>query len=120
MAIFTDKVIVVTGASEGIGRALCLALAPQRPRLAIAARNEKRLNELMKEIESKGAQALIVPTDVTSEEACNRLIKATIEKWGSIDVLVNNAGRTMWTNFEDITDTSIFEKMMRLNSAMSG
>jgi short-subunit dehydrogenase len=115
MAIFTDKVIVVTGASEGIGRALCLALAPQRPKLAIAARNEERLNELMKEVESKGAQALIVPTDVTSEEACNRLIRMTIEKWGSIDVLVNNAGRTMWTNFEDITDTSIFEKMMRLN-----
>ncbi len=115
MAIFTNKVIVVTGASEGIGRALCLALAPQRPKLAIAARNEGRLNELMKEVESKGAQALIVPTDVTSEEACNRLIRTTIEKWGSIDVLVNNAGRTMWTNFEDITDTSIFEKMIRLN-----
>jgi short-subunit dehydrogenase len=115
MAIFTDKIIVVTGASEGIGRALCLALAPQRPRLAIAARNEGRLNELMKEIESKGAQALIVPTDVTSEEACKRLIRMTIEKWGSIDVLVNNAGGTMWTNFEDITDTSIFEKLIRLN-----
>ena len=115
MAIFTDKVIVVTGASEGIGRALCLALAPQRPKLAIAARNEERLNELMKEVESKGAQVLIVPTDVTGEEACKRLIRVTIEKWGSMDVLVNNAGRTMWTNFEDITDTSIFEKMMQLN-----
>lgn len=115
MAIFTDKVIVVTGASEGIGRALCLALAAQRPRLAIAARNEGRLNELKKEIESKGGQALIVPTDVTSEEACKRLIGTTFEKWGSIDALVNNAGGSMWTNFEDITDTSIFEKMMRLN-----
>ena len=115
MATFTDKVIVITGASEGIGRALCLALAPQRPRLAIAARNEERLNELMKEVESKGAQALIVPTDVTCEEACKRLIRMTIEKWGSIDVLVNNAGGTMWTKFEDITDTSIFEKLIRLN-----
>jgi len=115
MAIFTDKVMVVTGASEGIGRALCLALAPQRPKLAIAARNEGRLNELMKEVESKGAQALIIPTDVTSEDACKNLIKKTIEKWGSIDVLANNAGGTMWTNFEDIADTSIFEKMIRLN-----
>jgi short-subunit dehydrogenase len=115
MAVFTDKVIVVTGASEGIGRALCLALAPQRPRLAIAARNEARLDELMKEAEGKGAQVLIVPTDVTSEEACKGLIGKTIEKWGSIDVLVNNAGGTMWTNFEDMTDTSVFEKLMRLN-----
>jgi short-subunit dehydrogenase len=115
MAIFADKVIAVTGASEGIGRALCLALAPQKPRLAIAARNEKRLNELVREVESKGARALAVPTDVTSEEACKRLIAMTIEKWAAIDVLVNNAGGTMWTNFEDITDTSIFEKIMRLN-----
>jgi NAD(P)-dependent dehydrogenase (short-subunit alcohol dehydrogenase family) len=115
MAIFTEKVIVVTGASEGIGRALCLALAPQRPRLVLAARNEARLNELKKEVESIGAQALVVPTDVTREEACKRLIRMTVEKWGSIDVLVNNAGGTMWTNFEDVTDTSIFEKLMRLN-----
>lgn len=79
----------------------------------MAARNGGRLNELMKEVESKGAQALIVPTDVTSEEACKSLIRMTIEEWGSIDVLVNNAGGTMWTNFEDITDTSIFEKLIR-------
>lgn len=115
MAIFTDKVIVVTGASEGIGRALCIALAPQRPKLAMAARNEERLNELRKEVEGKRARALIVPTDVTSVEACKKLIRMTIEKWGSIDVLVNNAGGTMWTRFEDITDTSIFEKLIRLN-----
>ncbi len=115
MATFTDKVIVITGASEGIGRALSLALAPQRPRLAIAARNEGRLNELMQELESKGAQALVIPTDVTSEAACKSLIGKTIEKWGSMDVLVNNAGGTMWTNFEDINDTSIFEKLIRLN-----
>jgi len=115
MAIFTDKVIVVTGASEGIGRALCLALAPQKPKLVIAARNEGRLHELKSELEGKGAQALVIQTDVTSEEACKRLIRMTIEKWGCLHVLVNNAGGTMWTHFEDITDTSIFEKLMRLN-----
>ncbi|MBM4270767.1 MAG: SDR family oxidoreductase [Deltaproteobacteria bacterium] len=115
MAIFTDKAIVVTGASEGIGRALCLALAPQKAKLAIAARNEGRLHELKSELEKKGAQALVIKADVTSEEDCKRLIGMTIDKWGSIDVLVNNAGGTMWTNFEDITDTSLFEKMIRLN-----
>ncbi|MGZ6291255.1 MAG: SDR family oxidoreductase [Syntrophales bacterium] len=115
MAIFADKVITVTGASEGIGRALCLALALQKPRLAIAARNESRLDELAKEVESKGAKALVLPKDVTSEEACKRLIGMTIEKWGVMDVLVNNAGGTMWTSFEDITDTSIFERIIRLN-----
>ncbi len=115
MAKFTDKVIVVTGASEGIGRALCLALAPQKPRLVLAARNEGRLHELKTEVEGMGARALVVPTDVTSEEACGRLIRTTIEKWACLDVLVNNAGASMWSRVEDITDTSIFEKIMRLN-----
>ena len=54
MAIFQKKVIVVTGASEGIGRSLCLALATQKPKLVLAARNQNRLNQLKEEIESKG------------------------------------------------------------------
>jgi short-subunit dehydrogenase len=115
MSHFKDKVIVVTGASEGIGRALCLALAPQGPRLVIAARNEARLLDLKCEAEAKGAQVLMVPTDVTQEASCKKLIRATIEKCGGLDVLVNNAGGTMWTTFEDLTDTSVFEKLMRLN-----
>jgi NADP-dependent 3-hydroxy acid dehydrogenase YdfG len=65
--MFQDKVIIVTGASEGIGRALCLSLAQQKPRLVIAARNQSRLDELKTEIESSGTQALVVPTDVRDE-----------------------------------------------------
>jgi len=113
--MFQDKVIIVTGASEGIGRALCLALAAQKPKLVIAARNENRLDELKAEIESHAAQALVVPTDVSEEGACKNLIEKTIEHWGRLDVLVNNAGRTMWTTLEDMTDTSIIEQIMRIN-----
>jgi short-subunit dehydrogenase len=54
MSIFQDKVIIVTGASEGIGRALSLALAPQKPKLVLAARNENRLEKLKEEVESEG------------------------------------------------------------------
>lgn len=115
MAIFQDKVIVVTGASEGIGRALCLALAPQKPKLAVAARNENRLNQLQKEVESKGAEALVVPTDVSEENACKNLIEKTTAAWGRLDVLVNNAGMTMWSTLEDMQDTAIIEKLMRIN-----
>jgi short-subunit dehydrogenase len=115
MGIFKDKVIVVTGASEGIGRALCLALASQQPKLVIAARNEGRLNELKTQLAGNGVEALVVPTDVTIEASCKSLIRTTIDRWGSLDVLVNNAGGTMWTNFEDITDTSIPERLIRLN-----
>lgn len=115
MATFTGQVIIVTGASEGIGRSLCLALASQMPRLVLAARNESRLNELKQEVEAKGAQALVVPTDVTDENACKRLIRMAIAEWGRLDVLVNNAGMTMWTKFDEINDTSIFERLIRLN-----
>jgi short-subunit dehydrogenase len=112
---FSDKVIVITGASEGIGRALSLALAPQKSKLVLAARNENRLEELKKEIESLGGQALVTPTDVTQEDACKKLIDAAVSAWGGIDVLVNNAGRTMWTSLEDLKDTSIIEQLIRLN-----
>ena len=113
--MFQDKVIIVTGASEGIGRALCLALATQKPKLVVAARNEDRLNELKTEIESKGAQALVVPTDVSQENSCKELIEKTVNHWDHLDVLINNAGRTMWTTLEQITDTSIIEQIMRIN-----
>jgi len=115
MAIFTDQVIVVTGASEGIGRALCLALADEKAKLVLAARNEVRLEELKKEVESKGGQAVVVPTDVTDEAACRRLVERAVAQWGGLNVLVNNAGVTMWTRFEEITDLSIFERLMRIN-----
>lgn len=115
MDTFRDKAIVVTGASEGIGRALCLALAPQAPKLALAARNADRLEQLKAECEAAGAQAAVIPTDVTSQEACKHLIEETVVTFGRIDVLVNNAGRTMWTLLEQVDDLSIFEQLMRLN-----
>lgn len=110
-----DKVILVTGASEGIGRALCLALAPQRPKLVLAARNQARLAEVKREVEALGAQALVVPTDVTDEGACRHLVAASVEAFGGVDVLVNNAGGTMWATLDEIRDTSIFERLMRVN-----
>jgi len=115
MAKLRDKVIVVTGASEGIGRALCLALASQKPKLVLAARNQNRLSQLEEEVEYEGAQALVVPTDVSQEKACKNLIEKTISEWGHLDVLVNNAGMTMWTTLEEMEDTTIIERLMRIN-----
>jgi len=115
MPVFTDQVIIVTGASEGIGRALCMALAPQRPRLVLAARNEARLQSLQETLEAAGAYSIAIPTDVTDLAACRVLIDRTIEEYGRLDVLVNNAGGTMWTPFEEIRDLSIFDRLMRVN-----
>ncbi len=115
MAVFEDRVIIVTGASEGIGRALCLALAPQKTKLVLAARNESRLLGLAEDCRRAGADALVVPTDVTDEQACKILIERSVDQYGKIDVLVNNAGTTMWSLFEEVQDFSIFEQIMRLN-----
>lgn len=115
MSEFEAKSIIVTGASEGIGRALCLALAPQRPFLALAARNTDRLECLKAEVENHGAKALVIPTDITQESDCRALVENTVAAFGRLDMLVNNAGGTMWTLFEEITDLSIFERLMRLN-----
>ena len=115
MGIFQEKVIIVTGASEGIGRALCLALAPQKPKLVLAARNKNRLEQLKEEVESEGAKSIVVPTDVSEEKACKSLIDKTVAEFDRLDVLVNNAGRTMWTTLEEMMDISIIEQLMRIN-----
>lgn len=115
MGTYRDKVIVVTGASEGIGRALAGCLAIQGSKLVLAARNEERLATLVHDCTELGAEALAVPTDVTNETACKNLIESAVAKFGRIDVLVNNAGGTMWSTFEEVEDLSVFEHLMRLN-----
>ena len=115
MGTFSSRVVIVTGASEGIGRAFCLALAPQQPRLVLAARNHERLESLAEDCRRLGAQVLVVPTDVTDEVACRTMIEATVAEFGGIDVLVNNAGGTMWTRLDAVADLSIFERLIRLN-----
>lgn len=112
---FAGKVVVVTGASSGIGRALCLELAAQKPRLVLAARDENPLRDVAAACESKGAETLVVPTDVSSEEQCRSLVEQAVGRFGAIDALVANAGITMWSPFEDMKDLSLYEKLMRVN-----
>lgn len=115
MKDFEGKVVILTGASEGIGRAVSFKFAEQKANIVLAARNESRLEELKDEIESTGGNAFIVPTDVTEIESCQNLIDKTVNHYGQIDILINNAGGTMWTLFEEIKDISIFKKLMDLN-----
>jgi short-subunit dehydrogenase len=115
MATYTGKSIVVTGASSGIGKALCLALAPQRPRLVLAARDVARLSEVAAAARAAGAETLVVPTDVTSEDECQRLVQQAVERFGSLDVLVNNAGIGMLARFDEVTDLSLYDRLMKVN-----
>jgi short-subunit dehydrogenase len=110
-----DKVIIITGASAGIGKELALKLSKQKVFLSLAARNQKKLEEIASLCEKNGANVLIVPTDVSEKDQCKHLINKTIEKFGKIDILINNAGISMWAKFDEITEIDLFEKIMKTN-----
>jgi len=115
MQSFAGKSFLITGASAGIGRALALALAPERPRLALNARDAARLAEVVRKCTALGAEALALPGDVSRPEDCVHLVAQTVERFGALDILVNNAGITMWSRFDALTDLSVFGKLMATN-----
>jgi NADP-dependent 3-hydroxy acid dehydrogenase YdfG len=91
-AYFADKVVLVTGASRGIGRAVALAFAREGARLVLAARSAEHLAQVENDVRDLGSAAVSVPTDVTSHDAVAALVAAAMTRFGRIDVLVNNAG----------------------------
>jgi 3-oxoacyl-[acyl-carrier protein] reductase len=94
MFSLNGKVALVTGASQGIGRDTALALAQSGARLAVAARNEEKLATLVQEIAGTGGEAFAVKMDVTDAEQVKAGFKAVLEKFGKLDILVNNAAIT--------------------------
>lgn len=112
---FRENVVVVTGASEGIGRELALQLAGQGAWLALAARDALKLEAVAAECRGRGGRALVVPTDVADAAQCRALVERTVAEFGRIDTLVNNAGISMWARFDEVTDLAPFEKMMQVN-----
>ncbi len=86
------RVAVITGAGRGIGRAIALAYAREGAKLALAARSEAELADAVGVVSELGAEAIAVPTDVTSQEDTERLARLVAERFGRIDVLINNAG----------------------------
>lgn len=86
------RVVVVTGASAGIGRAAAIAFAREGARVAVAARRAERLEQLRAEIEAAGGECLPVPTDVGDREQVERLLVETVRCYGRVDIWINNAG----------------------------
>ncbi len=115
MDSFEGKVVVLTGASEGIGRSLALSLASAKAHLVLAARSAERLASLSQECIARGAQVLRVPTDVSRRADCTALIDATLTRFGTIDVLLHNAGSTMWSRLDELEDPELLERLMRTN-----
>src|SRR5262245_51337896 len=106
--------LLITGASSGIGRSLAEQAAREGARVALVARSADRLNALADQLHSQGADALALPADVTHEEDRQRLLDTVTERWGGLDVLINNAGIGSWAHFADSSE-AILRQIMEVN-----
>ncbi|SDK81011.1 SDR family oxidoreductase [Natronorubrum texcoconense] len=106
---------IVTGASSGIGAATCRAFAAEGANVVLAARSEDKLTELADELETEhDVETLVVPTNVREEDAVDHLIEETVDTFGGIDVLVNNAGLSRGSDVESMS-TDDYETMQETN-----
>ncbi len=94
--------VIVTGASAGIGRLICQRLAGKNYRLVLAARSADKLAQLEAELTTTGCECISVPTDVSDPNAVEALVKTTVDRFGRIDVLVNNAGIECFAEFDQL------------------
>ena len=94
MSGVTGRIALVTGASQGIGRACALVLAEAGATVALAARNADKLNEVAAQIAAAGGQASVFPLDVTNDDQIKSTVKEIVARHGRLDILVNNAGIT--------------------------
>jgi 2-deoxy-D-gluconate 3-dehydrogenase len=108
-------VALITGGSKGIGRSIALLFAEAGADMALAARGEEDLRSVAGEVEALGRRALAVPTDVSDRTAVEALVAATVDEFGSLDVLVNNAGAAPFMSSFESTKLEGFEKYFRLN-----
>jgi len=106
--------VIVTGASQGIGRAIALEFARHGARLALASRNRQALDEVAGLIKAQGGSATVIPTDVTAAGAVEQLAQDTIRELGGIDILVNNAGIGMTAPIGDASSADV-DAVFRLN-----
>lgn len=109
-----NKVVLITGASSGIGKSCADYFALQGSKVVLAARNIDQLNVVAKNLKNKGCDVLALKSDVTQEQDCEQLISETIEKYGQLDVLVNNAGISMRATLEDAS-IEVVRKVMDVN-----
>ena len=107
-----NKVVIITGASSGIGKSLAVVFAKAGANVVVAARNMEKLIQLKEEL--KDFNVLPIQTDVSKEADCKRLIDETIRHYGTIDILINNAGISMRAIFEEV-DLNVIRQLMDIN-----
>ena len=113
-SVLNGKVVVITGASSGIGEAMARLYSKMGAKVVLGARNEEKLALLAQIIEAEGGNAAYIATDVTKEEDCKRLIAKAVEVFGGIDVLICNAGISMRAIFDDV-EMSVLHRLMDVN-----
>lgn len=101
-----DKVAIITGGGTGIGKAISLAFANEGAAVIVAARNLSRLEEVAKDIKSRGGKAKAIQTDISDHEQVKRMVAQTIDEFGQIDILVNNAAMATFNN-ADVADMNL-------------
>ena len=109
-----NKIILITGASKGIGRDICFALAEKGSNVIMTSRTESNLIEMESKIRSRGQKATAIPADLSSDDDIDSLFNAVTEKFGRLDVLINNAGIGIFGKLEDFPIED-FDRMIRIN-----
>ena len=112
--LFKDKVVIVTGASSGIGEAVAREFARNGSKVVLAARRVEKLANIVRQIISGGFEADFIKTDVSIEEDCRKLVDYTITKYGTVNILVNNAGISMRASFTDV-ELNVLHRLMNVN-----
>ena len=114
MGRFNGRVVVVTGSSSGIGKAIARRFAEEGAKVVVAARRLSLCERTVREIEARGGEAMAIQTDVTSEQEVEALISGAVLRWGRIDILVNNAGIFAGRKLAE-TKTEDFDAVMNVN-----
>ena len=112
---FRDQVVIITGASAGIGKSLAWMLASQCAKVVIAARRVDRLEKIAEQCRLFCGEVLVVPTDVSQEAQCRSLIEKTIAAYGRLDMLINNAGLAASALFDEFPDLCLFKHTVGVN-----
>lgn len=112
---FRNQVVIVTGASSGVGKALALQLAGQGAKVVLAARRAEPLEQVASACRQNEGEALAIPTDIADEAQCRALVEKTIATFDRLDMLINNAGLAVIARLEDYSDLSLFQHTMKVN-----